>query len=40
MHARPQKTTEVGVLSPLAVAIMWTGLWISMFIIVKTNDTD
>ena len=38
MHARPQKTSEGDVLRPLAVSIMWIGLWISLFIIVKTND--
>ncbi len=40
MHARPQKTSEGDVQRPLAVSIMWTGLWISLFIIVKTNVRD
>ncbi len=40
MHARPQKTSEGDVLRPLAVSIMWIGLWISVFMIVKTNDRD
>ena len=40
MHAMPQKTSEGDVLSPLAVSIMWTSLWISLFIIVETNDRD
>ena len=38
MHARPQKTSEGDVLGPLAVSIMRIGLWISLFVIVKTND--
>ncbi len=38
MHARPQKTSEGDVLRPLAVGIMRIGLWISVFVIVKTND--
>ncbi len=36
MHARPQKTSEGDVLRPLAVSIMW----ITLFVIVKTNDRD
>ena len=40
MHARPQKASEGDVLRPLAVSIMWIGLWISVFMIVKTNDRD
>ena len=40
MHTRPQKTSEGDALSPLAVSIMWIGLWISLFIIGKTNDRD
>jgi hypothetical protein len=38
MHTRPQKTSEGDVLGPLAVSIMRIGLWISLFLIVKTND--
>ena len=38
MHTRPQKTSEGDVLGPLAVSIMRIGLWISVFVIVKTND--
>jgi hypothetical protein len=40
MHARPQKTSEGDVLRPLAVSIMWVSLWITLFVIVKTNDRD
>jgi hypothetical protein len=38
MHTRPQKTSEGDALRPLAVSIMRIGLWISLFLIVKTND--
>ena len=40
MHATPQKTSKGDVLRPLAVSIMWIGLWISVFVIGKTNDRD
>jgi len=28
------------VLRPLAASVLWVGLWISLFMIVKTNDRD
>ncbi len=40
MHATPQKTSKGDVLRTLAVSIMWIGLWISVFVIGKTNDSD
>ncbi len=40
MHTRPQKTSKGDVLRLLAVSIMWIGLWISLFIMVETNDRD
>lgn len=37
---RAAETSEGDMLRPLAVSVVWIGLWISLFIIVKTSDRD